>query len=911
MTTEKMPERITEKTGEKGISPYNLKVHIEHLVAGFLGEADSRHTGGDLIERLLIWPPDLFAVTSIILKQTGAYVFVVLPLDTWPDAYWKKRLEVARRQWYKWILEPKSTLEKLNINVEDQLADVRDDQADTVRKKLQRSLHSFVHALSDELLEQVTIDDIRELVDLSPQFDDSANDLPDGKLTGDEETAWLAWRVCKGILDLHALADEICRGFGTPSGNQWIKSMDAGDVKAIHCVANMLLAYRGSLSRMPTHQGVVLPKMRTPAVGITIRSLTHHLTFHQTEVDVVWRTLPWIDIDEHTINILVVPWPYRFEATWLRPSIWTTNRTSKEQTRFFEYTGGDDKNRYDAKDLLAMLEEAEISVNRIHLIVFPEQALTEAERDEILEALATRQIHEDRRNRTRIPMVLSGIRAGGSADSSTNRGSRSGPGGTNKVVLSTFFAGKWYQMEQNKHHRWRLNETQILQYGLGGALAASREWWEAITIPRRKLSVLAPNSWFTLCPLICEDLARQEPISDLIRGIGPTMLIAVLLDGPQLRQRWAGRYASVLADDPGSSVLSVSPLGMTQRSPDSNGVAGSTQIALWKDSEKGWRDIELKGGMGGVVLTVEGRWKTELTADGRSDFGNASVFVMSGMLPIVLQPKGLGRPREHQQRVDTKNLADSIDLLEITLFSFFVDAVIDCDRSELDRIDTLRRWLQGEADESADFTRLQPVQQSFARQAHKLFAGPPVKDTATDTETEEDTFVSYVTKVTKEDEAIPNIDNLKPFLEWFCELLIGIKTDDRHPPADELAAFFRYFAYTEAILNEVSQGADFIDDTLLDRDPFAKLKAAGYKLPKSIPPDRVLRPEDKHIRVRIVIYSCLSILWAVHRRLAIYRRFGELSNKAVHLLNKIEELLKEPYDSVWQDAIKAAANLKG
>jgi hypothetical protein len=375
------------------------------------------------------------------------------------------------------------------------------------------------------------------------------------------------------------------------------------------------------------------------------------------------------------------------------------------------------------------------------------------------------------------------------------------------------------------------------------------------------------------------------------------MLIAVLLDGPQLRQRWAGRYASVLADDPGSSVLSVSPLGMTQRSPDPNGVAGSTQVALWKDSEKGWRDIELKGGMGGVVLTVEGRWKTELTADGRSDFGNASVFVMSGVLPIILAKQEQESPRERQRRVDTKNKAGAIDLLEITLFSFFVDAVIDCDKSELDRIDTLRRWLQGESDDSADFARLQPVQQSFAKQANKLFGGP----------TGEETFVSYVTKA---DEAIPNIDNLKPFLEWFCELLSGIKNDDRDPPLDELGSFFRYVKYTEAILNEVSKGAAFIDDTLLDRDPFAGLKAKGYRLPKFIPPAKVIDAEDKHIRVRIVIYSCLSILWAVHRRLAIYRRHGELSSKAVHLINRIEELLQEPYDSVWQSAIKAAASLK-
>ena len=30
-----------------------------------------------------------------------------------------------------------------------------------------------------------------------------------------------AKQVCKAILELHALADEVCAGFGTPSGSRW------------------------------------------------------------------------------------------------------------------------------------------------------------------------------------------------------------------------------------------------------------------------------------------------------------------------------------------------------------------------------------------------------------------------------------------------------------------------------------------------------------------------------------------------------------------------------------------------------------------------------------------------------------------------------------------------------------------
>ena len=56
-------------------------------------------------------------------------------------------------------------------------------------------------------------------------------------------------------------------------------------------------------------------------------------------------------------------------------------------------------------------------------------------------------------------------------------------------------------------------------------------------------------------PVGREDLARLDEVADLVRRIGPSLIIAVLLDGPQLATRWPCRYASIVADDPGSSGL--------------------------------------------------------------------------------------------------------------------------------------------------------------------------------------------------------------------------------------------------------------------------------------------------------------------------------------------------------------------
>jgi hypothetical protein len=95
-----------------------------------------------------------------------------------------------------------------------------------------------------------------------------------------------------------------------------------------------------------------------------------------------------------------------------------------------------------------------------------------------------------------------------------------------------------------------------------------------------ELAELTPAS------LVCEDLAQNDDIAQLIRSVGPTVVICGLLDGPQLNSRWAARYASVLADDPGSAVLTLASRGMVERSRP-QGRDPSRVIALWKDSSTG------------------------------------------------------------------------------------------------------------------------------------------------------------------------------------------------------------------------------------------------------------------------------------------------------------------------------------
>ena len=154
-------------------------------------------------------------------------------------------------------------------------------------------------------------------------------------------------------------------------------------------------------------------------------------------------------------------------------------------------------------------------------------------------------------------------------------------------------------IRQQKHHRWSLDEGQIYQYHLGGALHPHIRWWEAMEVPRRAVQFVEVGEGVVLAALVCEDLAQIDNVADAPVG-RPDGGHAPLLDGPQLTSRWAARYASVLADDPGSAVLTLTSSGMARRSRP-QGRDASPVIALWKDPVRGIREIALEAGAQGVL----------------------------------------------------------------------------------------------------------------------------------------------------------------------------------------------------------------------------------------------------------------------------------------------------------------------
>lgn len=188
--------------------------------------------------------------------------------------------------------------------------------------------------------------------------------------------------------------------------------------------------------------------------------------------------------------------------------------------------------------------------------------------------------------------------------------------GRNYLHFGVATSTGWKRYEQDKHHRWCLDDRQIRQYHLTRSLEPKRLWWEAIDISERTLHVIDVGGGITTVPLVCEDLARLDEVADLIRRIGPNLVVALLLDGPQLRSRWPARYGSVIADDPGSAVLTLTSLGMAARSRPP-GMRRSRVTAHWNSRTDGVHEIELAPRATAVLITGRIESTTLWTADGR------------------------------------------------------------------------------------------------------------------------------------------------------------------------------------------------------------------------------------------------------------------------------------------------------
>ena len=413
--------------------------------------------------------------------------------------------------------------------------------------------------------------------------------------------------LCEALLQLSAAADEASKGIGVPTGH----AADAYDLAA----AGRLRSDSTLCHRVDADLVRVLPKLHTPQSGITFRSLTHHLGAVETdEIRVVWS--PGLaGPSRGSINLLLAPFPREVLPSHFTMATPKTGdvRNMPEPYGFFDYAPpAHDKI---AANVLSLVSRAQRLVGHIDGLVFPELALRASDEQDIRAALEAKRM-----------FLVCGVGepCSGAAP------------GKNYVVFNLPIASWTQRFVQTKHHRWILDQRQVVQYGLGGTLHAGCSWWEHSELAERKLHFVAMKPWLTMCVLICEDLARPDPAAEIIRTVGPNLVIGILMDGPQLKSRWPARYASVLADDPGSSVLTLTSEGMARLSRPGHTMSGAAPVvALWKDAKSGSpSEIELPNGAEALVLCLSVEYHEEWTADGRSDHAAAAYPVLVGVHPV-------------------------------------------------------------------------------------------------------------------------------------------------------------------------------------------------------------------------------------------------------------------------------------
>jgi hypothetical protein len=562
-------------------------------------------TGSLITDNLLEWPPDVFALTNLILARSEAFRFALSPVGDWPPGRnpdWEVAVDQAARGWGAWT--------------EDHEGEIPGLVTGEWRVLRERT------------------------------------GLPIDQLARGQD-----WRLCQALLTLHAIADEACAGLGV--------ALDTSDATA--CVyrarGRELLARTGSIARVDPRWLRVLPKVRTPPTGRA--AFSRYACVQGPGIEARWHKMParhrGTDLSSEYATLLLLPWPLRVRTSDFRPVSGSVRRQAREPYGFFEFAPRDG---LDFSLLERVLDAAQEEAGGVDVVYLPEGAV---DQDEIGELEAVLQRHG-------VVFLQTGVR-----EHSVSAGRFPGSSihmGVNPVLQkggasTSADSSPWFHIRQQKHHRWSLDSSQIEQYHLGGVLHPHVRWWEAIEVPRQEIQFVEVAELTFAC-LVCEDLAQNDTVAELIRAVGPTIVFPALLDGPQLTSRWASRYASVLADDPGSAVLTLTSFGMVQRSRP-RGSDASSVIALWKDPSTGIREIPLEAGAQAVLLTVCMDRAGRRSADGRSPVSNGTQCFDAAVHQIRVASAGPTPDRAPS----TVPMAHLLSSEELTILTAWTEAVAE------------------------------------------------------------------------------------------------------------------------------------------------------------------------------------------------------------------------------------------
>ena len=583
-----------------------------------------QHTvGGAISDELLEWPPDLFALTEAILECSESHRLLLRPPvgARWPPAHISNWPAAVEHAGRAWS------------------AWVEDPPSGPLPELVSEEWQAFCQRADDPLERLVSGGD---------------------------------WRMCEALVTLHAIADEACAGLGL--------ALDRAEAPG--CIyrarGRELLATTGSLARIPTRALRVLPKALTSVSGTSRRSLSRYACMLGPHIDIRWHKVParrrGTGPEAEAVNLLLLPWPLRVRESDFRPLEGSVRGHDGERFGLFEFAPSE---TLDLDLLDRVLLAARDEVDGVDVVFLPESAVDESEVAD-LEALLDDHgvgfLNVGVRGHPRQPGCLPRNWVHSGINPRLEKGGRDPQAAREQ----------WFHIRQHKLNRWSLDEKQVHQYNLGGELHPHIRWWEAIEVPPRLLQVVELGEGITAVFLVCEDLAQSDGLADVLRAVAPTVVAAVLLDGPQLASRWAARYASVLADDPGSAVSTLTSFGMTERSRP-HGRAASRAIALWKDPVRGLWEIPLEPGAQGVLLSTFLDRTKRCSADSRTPVANATEEFLSS----VYQIRADRTPTARRSPAPHAPAALELDVDDLTVLTGWAEALAEMLAFAPERADTV------------------------------------------------------------------------------------------------------------------------------------------------------------------------------------------------------------------------------
>ncbi|HYE02003.1 MAG TPA: hypothetical protein VD963_02080 [Phycisphaerales bacterium] len=549
---------------------------------------------------VISWPPNLFAIAMILLRDSGAYLNVAKPpaelgvLEI-TAGQWQEKVRKIGKEWsldaHKIPSPVVAAWAIVKTHAELSLTAIR------AQDELWKTL-LFLAAVTDEACAGVGV--LGRLEDLWESLESIEHLSVDQAVAAVERT--VQYRATQRLIS-------------------WSKAHEQDEKVSLENASTLCDGIHQS-------RAIVLPKMRTPQRGISIRSLSHNLAlFTGCDVAPAWLvTRDGARLEgagatrrRRTFNVLVYPHPFRIDPVQFRPIKGhdATCARMASHCGLFEYDAREHESTLGG--LNRILDGTDASVGRIDMVVLPEMAASRMQVDK-----------EWRQGTPRdVPVFVCGV-CEPPTDTQLGRNYAMvrcpAPSDNDDATVEVFEA------TQHKHHRWALDDAQIRMYGLSRGLDPGTLWWEGIQLDERNVYFFTLDEDYIFSVMICEDLARPDPVGELVRAVGPNLVVALLQDGPQISQRWACRYATALSDDPGCSVLTVTSLGMTRLSrPGDFRAEHARKVAMWRDQVTGFREFALPENAHALVLTLTETSVREYTADGRDDREQAGCLRLGGV----------------------------------------------------------------------------------------------------------------------------------------------------------------------------------------------------------------------------------------------------------------------------------------